>query len=296
MIDATLDNLLEVIVTSERYTLYLEVISYLESIEYDTIQDELLNFAFSSIADDRERIEKPESTIADEIHAHLMQCLASHLRQGGIETTDEATLKQRLELAVGVAHIPTYEDLGSVMAATYVDDTTTQKLAEVLHVVTTIPTVHWTDILESVSDDLIKKIQQLSTGLISEEYAEVDRLNEYLLKLRIYKEFAESIGRELIFFKLVENDRIGRLFEDYINTGILTDFFEGSQMDLLALEIYGMALMSSDARNDPPTAIRNIIEKYLTDTNRTVKLNTEVTAVNGNFVKYFQTASNGLTS
>lgn len=295
MIDETLDNLFEAALTHERYKLFLDAISYLESIEYDTIQIELLNFAFSSLVEE-ERIEKPESTIMDECHGHLMQCITSQLRSSGIEVTDEATLQQRLDLALGINRIPTYEDMASVISATFIDDTPSEKLASVLHLVTTIPTVNWTDIIDSVSTDLIKLIQNFSTTTANAEYEEVEKVNEYLLKLRIYKEFAESLGRDLIFFQLVEGDRIGRQFEDYINTGILTDFFEGNQMDLLAFEIYGMALMSTDARQDPPTAIRNIIEKYLSDTARIVKLNNEITAVNGNFVKYFATASTGLAA
>lgn len=294
MIDAALENLLEALLPTERYKLYTDVISYLESIEYDTIQDELLNFAFMSLADD-EKIEKPESLIADEMHAHLMQCIISQLRITGIEVVEDITLKDLYDLAVGIKNIPAHEDLGSILASTSSDDGAIDQLAEVLHLVTTIDAVHWTMMFESVSDQLIAKITQLSTTIINSEYEEVERVEEYLQKLRVYHEFSEKIERKLIFFDLVEQNQLGRPFENYINSGILTDYFEGNQMDLLALEIYGMALMSSDARQDPPTAVRGIIEKFLSDTNRIVQLNNEVTKVNGNFVKFFQTTTNGLT-
>lgn len=294
MIDSALDNLLEVTLTPERYKLYIDVISYLESIEYDTIQDELLNFAFMSIADD-EKVPKPESTVADEIHGHLMQCIITQLRITGIEVVEDVVLKDIYDLAVGIKHIPSHEDMGSIIASCSTDDGPIDQLAEVLHLVTTIPTVHWTMVIDSVSDQLIKKIQQFSSTVINSEYEEVERMEDYLQKLRVYKEYTDKLERELLCYALVETNIIGREFETYINSGILTDYFEGNQMDLLALEIYGVALMSSDARNDPPAAIRTIIEKYLSDSVRIVKLNAEVAVVNGNFVKFFQTATNGLT-
>lgn len=295
MIETALDNLLEATLTPERYKLFVEAIAYLEGIEYETIQDELLNFAFESMADD-ERIDKPESLIIDDMHEHLVQCLTSQLRLTGIEVTDEATLKQRLDLAVAVGNIPAYEDLGSVISATYLDETNNEKLAEVLHMTTSIPAVLWSEILEDVSLDLIKTIQRFSVSTVNSEYDEVERLSEYLQKLRIYKEFTDQSERTLLFYRLVETNKIGRNFEDYIDTGILTDYFEGNEMEKLAFEIYGMALMSNDGRQDPPTAVRECIEKYLSDTVRIVKLNNEVSNVNSNFVKFFQTVSKGLTT
>ena len=295
MIETALDNLLEATLTPERYKLFVEAIAYLEGIEYETIQDELLNFAFESMADD-ERIDKPESLIIDDMHEHLVQCLTSQLRLTGIEVTDEATLKQRLDLAVAVGNIPAYEDLGSVISATYLDETNSEKLAEVLHMTTSIPAVLWSEILEDVSLDLIKTIQRFSVSTVNSEYDEVERLSEYLQKLRIYKEFTDQSERTLLFYRLVETNKIGRNFEDYIDTGILTDYFEGNEMEKLAFEIYGMALMSNDGRQDPPTAVRDCIEKYLSDTVRIVKLNNEVSNVNSNFVKFFQTVSKGLTT
>lgn len=294
MIESALSNLLEATLTTERYQLYVDVISYLESIEYDTIQDELLNFAFMSLADD-EKIEKPDSLITDEMHAHLMQCLTSELRQTGIEVTDEATLKERYELAVGVASIPTYDDLAALVACTCSDDGAIDQLSEILHLVTTVSTEHWPIILDSVSPQLIARIRELSTVTINAQYDEVERVEEYLKKLRVYKEFVDKLERQLVVFSLVETNILGRPFDDYLNTGVLTDYFEGNQMDLLALEVYGMALMSVDARNDPPTAIREHVEKFLNDTPRIVKLNAEIVKVNGNFVKFFQTTTNGLT-
>lgn len=295
MIESALDNLLEATLTPERYKLFLDAIAYLESIEYETIQDELLNFAFASMSDE-EKIDKPETMIIDEMHRHITQCLMSQLRLTGVEVNDTASLKDCLDLSVGIGNIPAFEDLGSMIAATYLDETPSEKLAEVLSLVTSVPAIHWSDLLDEVSTDLIKTIQSYSSMTASSEYDEVERLNEYLIKLRIYKEFTDQNERALIFYKLVENDKIGRNFEDYIDTGILTDFFEGNEMDKLALELYGMALMSNDARADPPTAVRESIEKYLSDTVRIVKLNAEISLINANFVKFFQTVSKGLTT
>jgi hypothetical protein len=296
MLDESLDNFLEATLTSERYKLYVDVISYLESIEYSTIQDELLNLAFSSLSDGDDNHEKPEALICDEMHAHLIQVLVSQLRVSGVTISEETTLKDTYDLAVGIAHIGGNEDVASILATAGNDDGPIDQLAEILHLVTTVATEHWLTILDEVSPQLIKRIVELATRTVDTEYQEMEETTEYLQKLRIYSEFARVADRDLKCFTLVESNLLGRDFEFYINTGVINELFEGNEMDKLAMELYGIALMSANAKDDPPAAVRLIIELYLSDTTRIVKLNNEITKVNAAFVKFFQTTTKGLTS
>jgi hypothetical protein len=296
VLDESLDNFFEAVLTGERYKLYVDVISYLESIEYSTIQDELLNLMYQSIGDENEKQPKPESTICDEMHAHLLQCLVTQLRISGVSVEEHTTLKDVFDLAVGIAQISTHEDVASIIATTGSDDGPIDKLAEILQLVTSQPADHWIISLESVSPQLIQRISELSVLTVNDEYEQMETTAEYLQKLRIYAEYVRTIERDLLMFELVETNVLGSDFETYINSGKIHDLFEGNEMDKLALELYGMALMSNDAKNDPPAAIRAVIEKYLSDATRIVKLNVEVGKVNVAFVKFFQTSSKGLTS
>ena len=70
--------------------------------------------------------------------------------------------------------------------------------------------------------------------------------------------------------------------------GWLDKLFEGNEMDKLALELYCCAIMSEDAKNDPLGAVRQHIEKYLGDAVRIVKLNTELSQINAQFVQFYQ--------
>ncbi|HEX9137147.1 MAG TPA: hypothetical protein VF905_09420 [Nitrospirota bacterium] len=296
MLDESLENFLEATLSGERYKLYVEVISYLESIEYSTIQDELLNLAFSSISDGDEKQQKPESLICDEMHAHLIQVLVSQLRLSGVTIMEETTLHDTFELAVGIVHIGGHEDVASILATAGNDEGPIDQLAEILHLVTTVPTEHWLVMLDEVSPQLIQRIVELANRTVDAEYQEMEETAEYLQKLRIYSEFAQAASRELKCFDLVETNMLGRDFVFYINSGTINELFEGNEMERLAMELFGLALMSADAKDDPPAAVRLIIEQYLSDTTRIVKLNNEITKVNAAFVKFFQTISKGLTS
>lgn len=295
MLDESLENFLEATLTGEQYKLYVDIISYLESIEYDTIQAELLNLAFMSIGDENEKQPKPESTICDEMHGHLFQVLMSQLSQNGIEVAEGSNLKDTFDLAVGVLHISGHEDLASVIATASNDDHPNDQLSDILQLVTTIPADHWTMIIDSVSPQLIQRIREMGTQVVNTEYQEMEETAEYLQKLRLYNEFIQKQDRNLKMFELAANTILGRELETYINSGIIDDLFEGNEMDKLAMELYGLCLMSSDAKNDPPAAIRAVVEKYLSDTTRIVRLNSEMGIVNAAYVKFFQTSSKGLT-
>lgn len=294
MLDESLDNFLEAALNAEKYKLYVDIISYLESIEYSTIQDELLNIMFMSIGDDNEKIPKPESTICDEIYGHLRECLISQLSQSGVKASEEVSLKDVYDLAIGLFNIGQHDDLAGIIASASIDGGPLDKLAEVLQMVTAEPADHWAMVLDTVEPEVIKKIIELSTDTINSEYQVMEETAEYLQKLRCYAAYVKERDMTLELFDLVGSVILGSEFEIYINTGVLNEQFEGNDMHRLGLELYGMALMSSDAKGDPVTAIRNVIEKYLGDTIRIVQLNVEVGKINAEFVKYFQTASKTL--
>jgi len=295
MLDPSLDNFLENALPAEKYKLYVDIISYLESIEYDTIEIELINLIFMSIGDENEKVPKPESTCVDEIYGHLRECLISQLSKSGVTANEEVRLKDVYDLAIGLFHIGNHEDIAGILACCSLDETPIHKLAEVLQLVTTISADHWLVVLDEVQPEVIRRIIEMSKETINSEYQEMEQTAEYLQKLRIYSEYCVSKGAlDLEVFRFLERVVLGQPFETYLRSGVLHDLFEGNEMDKLAKEMYGMALMSNDASKDPIGAIRVIIEQYIEDTRRIVELNSQVSLVNAEFVKFYQTTSQGL--
>lgn len=296
MLDESLENFLESCLPAELYKLYVDIIGYLESIEYETIQAELLDIMYSSLSDDNEKLPKPESTICDEINVHLHEVLTSQLSVLGVTVDENAKLKDMYDLSVGISHITSHEDIASIIASASNDSDSVDQLAEILQLVTTQPSVVWVMMLDTVSDDLIKRIRELSVNMVDAEYQEMEESAEYLAALRMFAAYVAQTERKLIVLEMVGSLVLGQPFETYINSGYLNDLFDSNEMHTLALELYGFALMSSDAKHDPIGAVRNIIEKYIGDSGRIVKLNVELNLVNAQYIKYFQTNSKGLSA
>lgn len=297
MLDPSLDNFLENALPAEKYKLYADIISYLESIEYDTIESELLNLIFMSIGDENEKVPKPESTCVDEIYGHLRECLISQLSQSGVKANEDVKLKDVYDLAIGLFHIGTHEDIAGIVACCSLDESPINRLAEVLQLVTTVSADHWLMVIDEIQPEVIRRIVEMSKQTIDSEYQEMEKTAEYLQKIRIYSEYCVKNGEsDLEIFRLVQRVVLGQNFEVYLHSGVLHELFEGDEMDKLAKEMYGMALISNDASKDPAAAIRTIIEQYIEDTRRIVELNSQVQLVNAEFVKFYQITSQGLNN
>lgn len=290
MLDASISNLIEMAATDERATLLKDCIMFLESMEYDSLQAELLNIIYESFAND-EAIEKPESVIMDEIHLKLVGAFIDQLRSNGIEVDPDAKLKDLYDLTVGISHIPTYEDMGSIVAACGSDDGPVDQLSEILQLVTTISSEHWHTVVEDVSKQLISTIIEYGGARANDEYDQIEATDRYLSKLRAYSEFVDKLDRKLAFFELVESNKLGLPFTKYIDSGVVSEYFDGNEMDKLAMELYGMALMSADGNADPVTAIRNTAEQYINDPARLLNINIEAGKINAAFVKFYQTSA-----
>uniref|UniRef100_A0AAU7PFS7 Uncharacterized protein n=1 Tax=Burkholderia phage vB_BgluM-SURPRISE13 TaxID=3159457 RepID=A0AAU7PFS7_9VIRU len=297
MLDSSLDNFLENALPAEKYRLYVDIIQYLESIEYDTIEGELLNLIYMSIGDENEKVPKPESTCVDEIYGHLRECMISQLSQSGVTANEEVRLKDVYDLAIGLFHISTHEDIAGIVACCSLDEAPIHQLAEVLQLVTTVSADHWLTIIDEIAPEVIKRIVELSKQTIDSEYQEMEQTAEYLQKIRLFSEYASQKGMvDLRVFSLVAEVILGQNYTTYLDSGVLSELFEGDLMDRLAMEMYGMALMSNDASKDPVGSIRRVIEQYIEDTRRIVALNSQVQLVNAEFVKFYQINSQGLAN
>lgn len=290
MLEEALDNYLEPSVSPEKYGLYTRIIGFLEGIGNDTIQDELIGIVFSVVGDEDDSTHKPDTQICDELHGHLSSELVDGLQAIGVTVVDGISLNDVFELFAGITQITSSEDTDAILAVVSGDDDVVGKLSEIMHLTTSTPACHWEVMLDEVSPELVKMISNSIKGIISGGYDQLETNEGYLEKLRIYSQFILSRDQTLLMFSMIDSVVLGSPFENYINSGLLHDLFDGNDMPKLALELYGMALMSSDARQDPVTAVRDCIEKYLTDTTRIVKLNADINYVNALFVKFYQLA------
>lgn len=294
MIDATLDNFLDVSVTPEVYKLYTIIIDLLENMDYDNVQDVLINIIFSTVKDEEDSEQKPDNQICDEIRDHLNATLTNKLWEFGIELSENATMQDSCDLLIGFIRLADNEDESGILAIASGDDTPHGKFCEMLHFVTEQPACHWENIMDAVRPEVITKIVELMKETISTEYQKQEGTEQYLQKIRIYASYLDDFRQSLAVLKMLDSVILGAPFETYINSGVINDLFDGNQMDRLAMELYGMALISGDANQDPLNGVRTVIEKYLSDTARIVKLNTEMNFINAGFVKFHQTAIAGL--
>ena len=291
MLDETLDDYLEHTVSPEKYGLYAKIISLLEGVDHDTIQDELIGIINSVVGDEEDAIHKPDNEICDELHSHLSNTLIDELHSAGVVVVEGIRLNDVFELYAGILQITSSEDVDALLAVVSGDSDTIGKLSEMLHLTTSTDTCHWEVMMDDVSPELIKLISKNIKAAITDGYNKLEQSEGYLEKLRVYAQFIAERDQSLLMFSMVDTVVMGGEFETYINSGLLHDLFDGNDMPKLALELYGMALMSSDARQDPVTAVRVCIEKYVTDTSRIVKLNADITHVNALFVKFYQLAT-----
>lgn len=294
MLDSTLDNFLEVSVTPEVYKLYTIIIDLLQNMDYDNVQDVLINIIFSTVKDEEDSEQKPDNQICDEIREHLHTTMVNKLWEFGIEMADNGNLQDACDVLIGFIRLGDNEDESGILAIASGDDTPHGKFSEMLHLVTDHPACYWETILDVVRPEVITKIVEVMTESVNTEYKQNEGTEEYLQKIRIYASYLEEYRQSLAVLKMLDSVILGSTFETYINSGAINDLFDGNQMDRLAMELYGMALISSDANQDPLNGVRIIIEKYLSDTSRIVKLNTEMNHINAGFVKFYQTAIAGL--
>lgn len=292
MIDTTLENWMEVQVTPEIEDLYTKIIGLLDSVmdegSQSGIQLRMIDCIYSFIGDEEDTVPKPDNIIADEIREMLYHDLLNTIEQFGVVVNENSTIQKAYELLDGLVSIDGSEDIGRILAAAGSDDDSVGRLSEILHIVTTVEACHWEDLIESVSDDLIKKINELGTTAVIDHYAANEETAMYLQNIRIYAQYIRQKGKDLRIFELAADTQLGMAMDVYMNSGIVNQVLDSPEVEQLAQEMYGMAIISSDGRTDPTNFIRGVIDKYISDVSQIVKLNGAVGRLNGDYMKFYQ--------
>lgn len=294
MLDPTLENWMEVQVTPEIEALYTKIIGLLDSVmdegSESAVQLRMIDCIFSFIGDEEDTVPKPDNIIADEIREMLYHGLLNTIEQFGVVVGDNTKLQSAYDLLDGIVSIDGSEDIGRILAAAGSDDDNVGKLSEILHIVTTVEACHWEDMIDSVSNDLIKKINELGTTAVTDHYAANEETAKYLQNIRIYAQYIRQKGKDLQIFKLAADAQLGMPMDVYMNSGIVNQVLDSPEVEVLAQEMYGMAIISSDGRTDPTNFIRGVIEKYISDVSQIVKLNGAIGRLNGDYIKFYQEA------
>lgn len=295
MLDEGLDNFFTTMLTSEAQGLFIRAISYLEGIEYSTIQDELIDIAFTPISDSEDSVEKPETMVADEMRGHLLRVMFDQLGTSGVVPIEDAGLGQVLELAEAMFMIFGFEDSGAINSTCSMEDSPEGKMAELLQLVTGTNADEWSTLIDTIRPEVIKAIVKEMSERAVLVYHDNELNEKYLPKLRLYSEFCASSFPELKIFNKIGGILLGQQFNSYISSGVVQYLLEGNEMEKLARELYGFALISNDAKNDPATFVRSMSDQLVDDMARLVKLNQYMTDINAKFVKFYQTQTKGTT-
>lgn len=309
MLTTFLDEFMEPMYTPEALVLYTDIILFMEAGPYETIQDDLMAMALApvSTSDPRDLDEgddfkvkseitvKGEDQIRDEIVAFLQTALIKDMRTFGVEFSEEATIDDMFRLLKGMYMIDNYDDVSTLIQLVGIDTDDTERLATVLALLIEESMDNICTLIDSVSPSLIRGIQKLMINRADSAYdqMESDEQKNYLLRIRAYREYVASRGHQhLKLYDFIAATLMGQVLEAYLDSGVLNDLIENNNMEKLSLEIYGLALVSSDGVNDPLTAIRATAERVIPDSSRVTMLINEVIKVNGGYSKFLQEAIN----
>lgn len=311
MLNETISDFMEVMYPAERYALLEEIILFLEAGPNESIQEDIEALMFSpgeaSMRDERHDVEgdvdvnvksdlsvKSEDVIRDQISEYLNTAVVTDLRGFGIEVAPDATLNQIFTVLKGISGLENYEDVATLIQVASIDTDNIERLAQILEIVTLESADNLCCVIDSVSDDLIRGILKLSVTRADNAYEELesDNMKRFLMRIRAYREYTQNAGFETLkIWEYIPSIVMGSDLDVYLDSGVFTELIENNNIEKLAIEMYGLTLVSAQSE-DPLTAIRDVAEKYLSDTVRTSQLNSEVIRINGGYAKFLQEAIN----
>lgn len=192
------------------------------------------------------------------------------LKEHEIELVDEASITIYTLFINGLLDIQEYADKATMYKAISIDGNSKELLAEALSLVTHKNADELLSEIESVGDSLI--------GLIKDNLEEPDDINnsnDYLLKqdyITNFRVFCIYINRDdLDIIRLISDGLdVGFPFTVYAN--MISDTLESKNIDIVAAELVGIAIISSDGHENPISIIKSHIEQYISDIDRITRI------------------------
>lgn len=287
--DILLDEFIENSFTQELGETVRSIIGFYANGDREGFEEEIITMMLAPVRDaDGEGLPKNDDTTREQVLGYLDRVLREDLVGFGITPVEHARLHELFTVLVGVQSIEDYDDLATIIQIASSEEDDLEKIAQILDRVSLLDAYSVIDLIDEVSHALIERINDLAVNQSEAAYSEMEyqRIKEIVPTLRAYANWLRETGFETIpAFEYLKDTRIGDSFELYLDNDVVVELLEAGNMQKTAMNLYALALASSDARNDPVDAIRKQADKLLSDTVQIVKLNNETTKVNGNFSK-----------
>lgn len=198
------------------------------------------------------------------------------LCQQGVIPESDCSLEQLDLLLNGLLDIQNYEVFVEITDCVQDGNSTEESLALMLELVTPWPSETLYQLLDSVSDGCIRRIQaigkeQLYNGIAVEQEAPV--LDEQAETLRRYSRFLDR--KDLLVLELISTGlRLGYPLAIYLRT--YGNEVAGLEPRQCAEELIGLALVSSDAQSTPREAIKEVLDQFVSSLDQITRIDAAI--------------------
>lgn len=200
---------------------------------------------------------KETSSLIENIQSTLINLLKGIISNFGVEVSSEATLYQCLDLVKALSLIDNYEDLETINSRILGSEGNVASLSDVLELTGSLNSIDYMSFIDSVSQELLDKIEELSKEPNIEESVSEDLFNEIRARLLKFKSFVKDFDNSLIGNRIKDGLKLGMDIRelDHLQWSEL----ESLDSDTIASELVGLVLVS----NLPKYSLSKAISKEL---------------------------------
>lgn len=206
------------------------------------------------------------------------------LHQHGVRLVQDTTIRLRTDVVRALQDIPDYSDKQALIAIVQTPGDACERFSEVLALVTKYTPEGILPNLEFVSHMLIQKILDTVNEDLLQAQDDADRIwrAARILKFKNFMDAnhqTESAIQQLVY----RGVDAGFPFKMYLN--IIEYEFEGTDPDLAAINLIGMALLSTDGYENPMGCIEPHLEHMISDPMNVTKV---AVAIRNKLVEFAQ--------
>lgn len=215
------------------------------------------------------------STTSTAIFETTYELVTQLLNEHGTFYNEETPLDVLNNFLRAIHEIQIYDNPDDVIRTCQLDESENVVFCELISLVSEMPVEQMLIYVDKVDKSLISRIYDLMLLWNGEEHEEVsiDAVKELVLRLKAFTRFIMST--DLIAVNLLTLGTSANLpYAVYLD--IVGKNIEMMKNDYAAKELIGLALISSDASNNTQIAIRNNIEKYISDPIKITAIDIEV--------------------
>lgn len=262
-----LDDYLRVCASHEERVMIANALAAFDKVEYEDYE-----LGYTEILQTEEQHDAGETMLL--IVNLTQQMLHQILNTYAVFMDHETTTIMLTNIVVGIADLANYEDRHAVQAAVHLDASPEEIFCELLTLTTRYAVEDIRVHLESVSQCLVTryKEEELHLEMEDEETSlyRVARLHSFRMFDAFLTEGAPARVRDMIRSGV----DVGMPFKTYADT-IGTDF-EQMEPDIIAEEMFGIAIISNDGYQRPQETIKEHLEDYIANADTAIAVMAKV--------------------